>query len=99
MSESGYGRVLLKISGESLQGSEPAGAGIDPVSLNYVSQQIGEALSLGIELAVVIGGGNIWRGEEAARQGMDRASADYAECSPPSSMPLSSRMPSRREGL
>lgn len=78
MSESGYGRVLLKISGESLQGSEPAGAGIDPVSLNYVSQQIGEALSLGIELAVVIGGGNIWRGEEAARQGMDRASADYA---------------------
>ncbi len=76
MNEPGYRRVLLKISGESLQGSAPAG--IDPISVNYVAQQISEAISLGVELAVVIGGGNLWRGQDAEQQGMDRATADYA---------------------
>ena len=76
MSQAKYNRVLLKISGESLQGS--AAAGIDPEAVNYVAQQIAEADASGVELAVVIGGGNIWRGEEAERQGMDRATADYA---------------------
>ena len=76
MNQSGYRRVLLKVSGESLQGSAPAG--IDPASVSYVAQQIAEAISMGIELAIVIGGGNLWRGKEAEQQGMDRATADYS---------------------
>jgi uridylate kinase len=76
MNQSGYRRVLLKVSGESLQGSAPAG--IDPASVSYVAQQIAEAISMGIELAIVIGGGNLWRGQEAEQQGMDRATADYS---------------------
>ena len=71
-----YSRVLLKISGESLKGSGTAG--IDPSAVKYIAQQIAEAHAANLELAVVIGGGNIWRGEEAERQGMDRATADYA---------------------
>ena len=76
MNQTGYHRVLLKLSGESLKGS--ATGGIDPSSVNYLAQQVGDALSLGVELAIVIGGGNMWRGEEAEKQGMDRATADYA---------------------
>ena len=71
-----YRRVLLKISGESLKGSAPSG--IDSYAVNYLAQQIGEAHQTGIELAVVIGGGNIWRGEQAEMRGMDRATADYS---------------------
>ena len=71
-----YRRVLLKISGESLKGSAPVGIDYDAVS--YIAQQVCEAHSLGVELALVIGGGNIWRGQEAERRGMDRATADYA---------------------
>ena len=59
-----------------MQGSAPAG--IDPASVSYVAQQIAEAISMGIELAIVIGGGNLWRGQEAEQQGMDRATADYS---------------------
>ncbi len=76
MPQARYRRVLLKISGESLKGS--SSSGIDPSAVNYLSQQIGLAQELGVELAVVIGGGNIWRGEAAESQGMDRATADYA---------------------
>jgi uridylate kinase len=76
MRQAKYHRVLLKISGESLKGS--ATTGIDPEAVNYLAQQIAEAFALNVELAVVIGGGNIWRGEDAERQGMDRATADYA---------------------
>jgi len=76
MTEAKYSRVLLKVSGESLKGSGTAG--IDPSAVKYIAQQISEAHAANIELAVVIGGGNIWRGEEAERQGMDRATADYA---------------------
>ncbi len=76
MRQAKYHRVLLKISGESLKGS--AGSGIDPEAVNYLAQQIAEASALDVELAVVMGGGNLWRGEEAERQGMDRATADYA---------------------
>ena len=67
---------MLKISGESLKGSAPYGIGPDAVT--YLSEQIGEAHSMGVEVGVVIGGGNIWRGESAELQGMDRATADYA---------------------
>ena len=71
-----YDRVLLKISGESLKGS--AAFGIDPNAVGYLADQIAEVLSSGGEVAVVIGGGNIWRGGQAERHGMDRATADYA---------------------
>jgi len=67
---------MLKISGESLKGETQFG--IDPVAVNYLSEQIGEAAALGVEIAVVMGGGNIWRGEAAESRGMDRATADYA---------------------
>ena len=76
MRQAQYRRVLLKISGESLKGS--TSSGIDPSAVNYLAQQIGLAHAMGVELAVVIGGGNIWRGEAAESQGMDRATADYA---------------------
>ena len=76
MSQSIYKRVLLKISGESLKGS--SAANIDPISVSYLAQQVADALSLGVELALVIGGGNLWRGGFAESQGMDRATADYA---------------------
>ncbi len=76
MSQAKYSRVLLKISGESLKGA--AATGIDPEAVKYIAQQIAEADASGVELAVVIGGGNIWRGEEAERWGMDRATADYS---------------------
>ena len=67
---------MLKISGESLKGS--GSTGIDSSAVKYIAQQIADAHAANIELAVVIGGGNIWRGEEAEREGMDRATADYA---------------------
>ena len=71
-----YRRALLKISGESLKGD--SGSGIDGAAVNYLAGEIGAAQGLGVELAVVIGGGNIWRGRVAERQGMERATADYA---------------------
>ena len=76
MPDSQYHRVLLKLSGESLKGSTPAG--IDPDAVNYLAQQIGAAGQMGLQLAVVIGGGNLWRGEQAELRGMDRATADYS---------------------
>jgi uridylate kinase len=76
MNQAKYRRVLLKISGESLKGSAPSG--IDPNAVSYLAQQVCEAYNLGVQLALVIGGGNIWRGGEAERHGMDRATADYA---------------------
>jgi uridylate kinase len=70
-----YRRVLLKLSGEALQGS--AGFGIDPRTVESISRQVAGVSSLGVEVGMVIGGGNIWRGEPAAARGMDRATADY----------------------
>jgi uridylate kinase len=67
-------RVLLKLSGEALQGE---GYGIDPQVLQRIARDVVEVHELGIELGIVIGGGNIWRGEAAAARGMDRATADY----------------------
>ena len=76
MSQAKYSRILLKLSGESLKGS--AQSGIDPNAVNYLAKQVTEANNLGVEIAIVIGGGNIWRGGEAEAQGMDRSTADYA---------------------
>ncbi len=71
-----YQRVMLKLSGESLKGAAPSG--IDPEAVSYLAREIAAAHQMGIELAVVIGGGNIWRGGQAELRGMDRATADYA---------------------
>ena len=70
-----YKRILLKISGEVLTGE--GGYGIDPSVIQQIAQQIKEVKNLGAEVAIVIGGGNIFRGIAASSKGMDRASADY----------------------
>lgn len=70
-----YKRILLKLSGEALSGGKPNG--ISEEVLETLADEIKEILELGIEVAIVIGGGNIWRGMEASSKGMDRASADY----------------------
>ncbi len=70
-----YKRVLLKLSGEALQGS--LNYGIDPQIVESIALQLKDIKSLGIQLAVVIGGGNIFRGVAPAAAGMDRATADY----------------------
>ena len=70
-----FKRVLLKISGEALQGSGQYG--IDPKVVDNIAEQLKEVKSMGVELAVVIGGGNIFRGYHAEERGMDRAAADY----------------------
>jgi len=74
--ELAYSRVLLKVSGESLKGKRDFG--VDPEAIRYMASEIRAAVDMGVELAVVVGGGNIWRGTEAAIEGMDRATADYA---------------------
>ena len=71
-----YNRVLLKLSGESFKGRK--GYGIDPDAIGYMSMQIKNVMDMGVQVGVVVGGGNIWRGAEAEAQGMDRATADYA---------------------
>jgi uridylate kinase len=70
-----YGRILLKLSGEGLAGSE--GTGINPTVIAAVAEQIRTVHRLGVQVSIVIGGGNIIRGMTAASQGMDRANADY----------------------
>lgn len=75
MSKPVYKRVLLKLSGEALMGQK--GYGIDPVTVKYMAEEIKKAYQLGVQIAVVIGGGNIWRGSEAQAQGIERATADY----------------------
>ena len=70
-----YKRVLLKLSGEALAGDQQYGISTDIVS--YVAQEVREIHRLGVQVALVIGGGNIFRGVEASARGMDRASADY----------------------
>ena len=75
MGECRYRRVMLKLSGEAMQGE--SAYGIDAPTVAYVAEQLTELVRLGVEVGVVIGGGNIWRGEQASRTGMDRATADY----------------------
>ena len=70
-----YKRILLKLSGEALAGDQ--GYGIDPKVIADIAEEIKGVVALGVEVAVVIGGGNIFRGLSAAASGMDRASADY----------------------
>jgi uridylate kinase len=75
MSRPSFTRVLLKLSGESLAGDQ--GYGIDPKTINAIAKEIREVVDQGVQLALVIGGGNIFRGLAASSEGMDRASADY----------------------
>ena len=70
-----YQRVLLKLSGEALAGEQ--GYGIDPQVISSIAAEIKEVVDLGVQVALVIGGGNIFRGLAASSKGMDRASADY----------------------
>ena len=70
-----YKRILLKLSGEALQGKQ--GYGVDPEVLRTIAEEVKDVIGLGVEVAIVIGGGNIFRGMSAAATGMDRASADY----------------------
>ena len=75
MVEPKYKRILIKLSGEALAGER--GVGIDIKTVQNMAQEIKEVHELGIEIALVIGGGNLWRGEPAAEAGMDRVQADY----------------------
>ncbi|MBI2172468.1 MAG: UMP kinase [Chloroflexi bacterium] len=76
MPQSIYKRVILKISGESLKGN--SAFGVDPDVLRYLAKEIRGVGQMGAQLALVLGGGNFWRGEEWEARGMDRATADYA---------------------
>jgi len=70
-----YHRILLKVSGEALMGG--AGYGIDPDVVHTVAGEIARVAARGLQIAIVVGGGNIWRGLAASARGMDRATADY----------------------
>ncbi|MFP3904129.1 MAG: UMP kinase, partial [Armatimonadota bacterium] len=70
-----WNRVVLKLSGELLGG--PGGT-VDWENVRRIGREIADIYEAGIELAIVVGGGNIWRGWQAAQHGMDRATADYA---------------------
>ena len=76
MTAAKYKRVLLKISGEALGGGKKGG--IDNPTLTRIAGQIKQILKMGVGVAIVVGGGNIWRGAQAEADGMDRVTADYA---------------------
>ncbi len=76
MTATKYKRVLLKLSGESLAG--PKEFGIDANTLTRIARQIKQIMEMGVSIGIVVGGGNIFRGAEAAKNGMDRVTADYA---------------------
>jgi uridylate kinase len=70
-----FHRILLKLSGEALQGEN--GIGIDPKSAEWIAERVREVRAMGVDVAIVIGAGNLWRGREGLERGMDRATADY----------------------
>ena len=70
-----FRRIVLKLSGEALAGSR--GYGIDPAVVRTIAAQVAEVRNLGVDVAIVAGGGNFWRGKTASEMGMDRATADY----------------------
>jgi uridylate kinase len=75
MSELKYRRILLKLSGEALAG--PSGYGIDVTEAESIAHRVKEVHALGVQVAVVMGAGNLWRGKQGLDRGMDRATADY----------------------
>lgn len=70
-----YKRILLKLSGEALSGAE--GYGVDPERAEDIARRVKQVHTLGVDIAIVIGGGNLWRGRKGLERGMDRATADY----------------------
>ena len=75
MADAKYKRILVKLSGEALMGA--ADYGVDPLVLRRIAAEIQELLAMQVQVAVVIGGGNIFRGAGLARAGMDRVTADH----------------------
>ena len=75
LQSSKYKRIVLKLSGEALAGED--GFGINPVIIKNIASQVSEAKQLDVEIAVIVGGGNIWRGKTGSDLGMDRGTADY----------------------
>ncbi len=75
MSAPTYKRIVLKLSGEALAGDQ--GFGLSPTIVKSVAEQVKDVVDLGLEVAVVVGGGNIWRGKIGSEMGMDRTTADY----------------------
>ncbi len=75
MNKPAYKRILLKLGGEALAG--PQGFGIDPLRAEVVAEQVESVREQGVEVALVIGAGNLWRGREGITRGMERATADY----------------------
>lgn len=75
MTDIKYKRIVLKLSGEALAGD--AGHGINPPVISDVAKDIKRVYDMGVEIAIVVGGGNMWRGETGAQMGMERAQADY----------------------
>lgn len=75
MKQAKYNRVVLKLSGEAMAGE--SGFGIDPATIKVMAQEIKEVHDLKVEIAIVVGGGNIWRGSIGEEMGMERAQADY----------------------
>lgn len=75
MEQPRYRRIVLKLSGEALAGKQ--GYGINPEVVYSIAEQIKEIISLNVQVAIVVGGGNIWRGVAGSQKGMDRATADY----------------------
>jgi uridylate kinase len=75
MTTAHYRRIVLKLSGEALSGDQ--GYGIEPKIIQSIATQIKDVVELDVEVAVVVGGGNIWRGKVGSEMGMDRATADY----------------------
>ena len=71
-----YKRILLKLSGEAFSGGTDYG--IDAPTLTKTARQIRQVMEMGAEVAIIVGGGNIWRGAQAEQYGMDRVTADYA---------------------
>lgn len=75
MSINKFHRVILKLSGEALAGNQKVG--IDPITVKEIAEEIKDAYSTGVQIGIIVGGGNIWRGKAASEMGMERASADY----------------------
>lgn len=75
MTKAHYKRIVLKLSGEALSGD--LGYGLEPKIIRSIAEQVKEIVELGVETAIVVGGGNIWRGKVGSEMGMDRANADY----------------------
>jgi uridylate kinase len=75
MAQPKYQRIILKLSGEALAGTQ--GYGIEQKTVDNISLQVKEIMSMGVQVAMVVGGGNIWRGIAGSAEGMDRATADY----------------------